>query len=155
MKPKRATNAEIAAQLAAIERSLGAVSLPNESRRALEKRLARVPDALIEQVLQIAERDGSVGNFQLDAAETRAILADVKVALAAAATARVIAQRLVDDAVSKRMPVADVAFGIYKGMRRMVHLPEGNALSGAFEDMKSLVRKQRAPARPRKPAKTG
>jgi hypothetical protein len=156
MKPKRATNAEIAEQLAAIERSLGGVvSLPTRSRRALEKRLARVPDALIEQLLQLAERDGSVGGFPIDAAEARATLADAKVALAAAATARLIAQRLVDDALAKRMPVADVAFGVYKGMRRMVLLPEGQALLGAFEDMKRLVKKQRAPARGRKSTKAG
>ncbi len=156
MKPNRATNAEIAEQLAAIERSLGAVvSLPTRSRRALEKRLARVPDALIEQVLQIAERDGSVGHFRIDAAEARATLADVKVALAAAATARLIAQRLVDDALAKRMPVANEVFGIYRGLRRLVFLPEGQALQGAFEEMKSIVKKQRAPARARKSTKAG
>jgi hypothetical protein len=155
MNSKRVTNAEVAAQLAAIERSLGSVvSMPQRERRQLEKQLARVPDALIEQVLRIAEREGgAVANFRIDAAWARATLADAKLALAAAATARLIAQRLVDDAIAKRLPVAHEVFGIYRGLSRAVELPEGNALQGAYADMKDIVKKQRAPRRTPKSTK--
>jgi hypothetical protein len=154
MKAQRTTNAEIGAQLAAVERSLGSVeSLTKRARKALDNRSVRVPTPLIEQLLAIVDREGSVCGMSLDAGEIRAVLADVNDALAAAATARLIAQRLVDDAVSKRVVVADTAFAIYRALSRLTQTPEGNALLGPYKEMRAVVRDQRTPKRPRKSTK--
>jgi hypothetical protein len=145
-----ANNADIAQQLGAIEKSVAPiVSLTTKTRKQLEARSANVPDELIEQMIQVAMKNGGkVGNTSLDVDATNATLTDVKAALAAAASSRLIAQQMEDDATSKRATVSDEVFSIYTALERLVHTPAGNSLLRTYATMKATVKN-----RPRKPRK--
>jgi hypothetical protein len=142
--------ADVATQLGSLQKALSPiVSLTVKQRGQLENRSANVPDALIEQMIEAANKNGGVvAGFAFDTAAASATLTEVKAARAAAASAGQIAQQLTDSATSQRVILANRVFGIYRAMERLVGTPEGNSLLRTYQAMASTVKN-----RPRKPRK--
>jgi hypothetical protein len=142
--------ADVATQLGTLQKTLSPiVSLTVKQRGQLETRSANVPDALIEQMIEAADKNGGVlAGFSFDTAAASATLTQVKAARAAAASAGQIAQQMADSATSQRVVVADEVFGIYRSLERLVKTPKGNSLLRTYQTMASTVKN-----RPRKPRK--
>jgi hypothetical protein len=142
--------ADVQTQLGTLEKSLSSiVSLTKAQRKQLESRSANVPDALIEQMIQVATKSGgTVAGMPFDTDAATDVLTQVKAARAASASAGQIAQQMADSATSQRVVLANRVFGIYRALERIVGTPEGNSLLRTYQTMASTVKN-----RPRKPRK--
>ena len=137
-------------QLVAIERGLGLTEagLSRKSRVTNRTRSEHVPDELIELLAAHSDSNGGVvAGTPFDAAAARATLTQVSAARRTAASARRLAQRVEDDATSQRANLSDVAFGIYRGLERLVRTPQGSDLQDTYDKMRAAVRASRKGAR--------
>ncbi len=134
----------VADQLGAIATNLASTpTLSAKERKLVGGRSRRVPDALIELVLKLAETNGGqVAGMPIDVTAARATLTQVSAATTAAASSRRIAAKLDDDALSQRIVVAERAFAIHTALRRLVNTPEGEPFARASEEMASVIRNQ-------------
>jgi hypothetical protein len=134
----------VGAQLDAIATNLASTpTLSAKERKLIGARSRRVPDALIELVLKLAETNGGqVAGMPIDVTAARATLTQVSAASAAADASRRIAAQMDDDSLQQRIVVADRAFAIHLALRRLVNTPEGQPFVRASEEMASALRNQ-------------
>src|SRR5579883_2128332 len=142
---------DVVSQIESIQTDLGlGAGYKRVERRQTRMRSERVPDAFLELLATLAEKNGGmIAGMSFDAAEARNVLAFVKTARANAAAARELAQRAQDASVQQRIAVVDRGMGIYRALGRIVRTAEGNDLGPVYEQMQSLVRR---PGRTKKKA---
>ena len=141
--PTQVTLQSVPTELKALETGLGLTGAVFTRVERVRTRTSsqHVPDVLIEMLATHAETNGGmVAGLPFDAAGARAMLAKVSTARSAATAARQFAQRVEDDAIQGRSDVADVAFGLYRALQRVVRSPQGKPEKDSYEKMRSAVR---------------
>ena len=149
MSKSKATPETVASTLNSIAEQITSPSLTRTERQQLRSRNALVPDQLVEIISQLAEQgNGTVLGMPYDVATASATLTQTSNTRTAVNVGRQTLQRMEDDMLQQRTTIADPTFAIYTALRRLVKTKAGNALSPAYEQMKTIVKN-----RPRKSRK--
>jgi hypothetical protein len=151
MSKSKKETASVASTLSSIAGGISSESLTKVARQQLRGRNENVPDQLIEMVSHLAEQGGgNVLGMPFDATAARATLAQASDTQTSISVGRQTLQRMEDDMLQQRVTVADPAFAIYTALRRLVKTKAGNALSPAYEQMKSIVKNRPRKSRAKK-----
>ncbi|MGO8999128.1 MAG: hypothetical protein ACLQVI_37860 [Polyangiaceae bacterium] len=151
MSKSKATPETVASTLNSIAEQITSPSLTRTERQQLRSRNALVPDQLVEMISQLAEQgNGTVLGMPYDVATASATLTQTSNTRTAVNVGRQTLQRMEDDMLQQRTTIADPTFAIYTALRRLVKTKAGNALSPAYEQMKSIVKNRPRKSRAKK-----
>jgi len=147
--------ASVVTQLDTIAQTLASAGTLSVAQRKVHRdRMRRVPSALVDLVLTLAdENGGELAGMKVESGEIRATRAEVASARAAALLARRVAAILEDGAMEKDAAVCNRIFATYRGLRRWKSTPAGAPFARVFEQMATMVRDEQKPKRVKRPAK--
>jgi hypothetical protein len=146
------SSSNVAMQLQALEQTCGyGDPLPDDTRKASEKLVRRVPLAIVDRVIALAVRGGgTVAGIKLDPTATKAALAAADDADAVATAGLMLVRRAQDQAVRLRTGVASDVSGIKTALRGYVKTAQGAALAQEADELRTLAKAHAAVAKARK-----